>query len=396
MRTFIRTCAAALSAVIMIVMGSVAYYGRSLPDKFYTHDGTLNINGFVTVSGEKSGGVISAAGSVSGEKKMSLKILGLFPVKDARVERVAEKLLVPCGTPFGIKLNTDGVLVVGMGEVKTPRGVCCPAREAGIKEGDAIMSVNDKTVYTNEDIEAIVKASSGDVGITVRRGGRDKAVKVTPVTDDAGEKRVGLWVRDSSAGIGTITYYDPQTSQFGGLGHPICDVDTGQIMPLLTGQVVRVVINDVVKGEAGDPGELKGSFVSRADTGVITSNSETGVFGTLYKKPSQNAAVPVGLKQDIKEGPAEIYATVSGTAPKAYDIDIEKVNISDTGKTKNMIIRVTDARLLEKTGGIVQGMSGSPIIQNGRLIGAVTHVLVNDPEKGYGIFIENMFSINSD
>ena len=199
-------------------------------------------------------------------------------------------------------------------------------------------------------------------------------------------------MRDSSAGIGTITYYDPQTAQFGGLGHPICDVDTGEIMPLLSGQVVKVVINDVVKGTSGDPGELKGSFASSKDSGTITSNDETGVFGTLYSNPSQNAALPVALKQEITEGAAKIYTTVSGTTPQEYDIEIEKIDISDTGKTKNMIIKVTDPNLLEKTGGIVQGMSGSPIIQNGKLVGAVTHVLVNDPQRGYGIFIENMYS----
>ncbi len=391
MEKLIKLCTALISAAAMAVMGTVAYYDVNLPDKYYTHDGKVKINSAVYACSDDSEAV-TAAGVYSTSLDTDIKLLGIFPVKSAQVEQVEEKLIVPCGNPFGIKLNTDGVLVVGMGEVKTDSGMCCPAKEAGFEEGDAILTAGGETVYTNEDMEKIVKNSSGAIEFTIRRDDEKSTVEVQPAIDQNGVRRVGLWVRDSSAGIGTITYYDPETSQFGGLGHPICDVDTGEIMPLLTGQVVKVVINDVVKGYAGDPGELKGSFASSKDSGTISENNETGVFGTLYSNPSLNAAIPVALKQEITEGAAQIYTTISGTTPQVYDIEIEKVNISDTGKTKNMIIKVTDSELLEKTGGIVQGMSGSPIVQNGKLVGAVTHVLVNDPQRGYGIFIENMYA----
>ncbi|MDF2567582.1 MAG: stage sporulation protein, partial [Oscillospiraceae bacterium] len=204
--------------------------------------------------------------------------------------------------------------------------------------------------------------------------------------------KIGLWVRDSSAGIGTVTFYNPENSVFGGLGHAVCDVDTGQVMPIMSGEVVDVNINGVTRGSSGSPGELKGSFSSNKDSGSIAVNNETGVFGVLYQNPSNHSAIPIAMKQEVKTGKATIFTTVSGNTPQEYKINIEKVNLNDNSMTKNMVIKITDPELLQKTGGIVQGMSGSPIMQNGVLVGAVTHVFINDPTKGYGIFIENMYN----
>ena len=188
-----------------------------------------------------------------------------------------------------------------------------------------------------------------------------------------------------------MTFYDPATGVFGGLGHAVCDVDTGETMPLSSGHVVPVQINGVRKGQVGTPGELQGSFLSSFACGSLSLNNETGVYGVLTRNPAPSReAVPLCLRQEVEEGPAQILTTVAGTTPELYDIVIEKVNIGDNTPTKNMVIRITDQRLLELTGGIVQGMSGSPILQKGRLAGAVTHVLVNDPTRGYGIFSENM------
>lgn len=197
-------------------------------------------------------------------------------------------------------------------------------------------------------------------------------------------------MRDSSAGIGTMTFYDPDSGSFGGLGHPICDTDTGDILPLDSGEAGPVEIFQVTKGTAGNPGMLQGRFTEDAPLGKLLCNNRCGIFGTLYHAPTDAAPVPMGLKQDITTGPAQILCTVSGSEPEAYDIVIEEIDYSGTDSTRNMTICVTDPTLLEITGGIVQGMSGSPILQDGKLIGAVTHVFVDDPTRGYGIFCENM------
>ena len=198
-------------------------------------------------------------------------------------------------------------------------------------------------------------------------------------------------MRDSSAGIGTVSFYDPATGAFGGLGHAIGDVDTGEILPVMQGDVVNVKIHDIVKGTVGTPGELRGSFVSKDACGTIYVNNESGVFGQMFEAPVKNETIPMGLKQEVHSGKATVYTTISGNTPKAYEIEIEKINLLENSPTKNMIVRITDPELLELCGGIVQGMSGSPIVQDGKLIGAVTHVFVNDPTRGYAIFAENMY-----
>ena len=200
-----------------------------------------------------------------------------------------------------------------------------------------------------------------------------------------------MWVRDSSAGIGTVTFYDESTGLFGGLGHPVCDVDTGGILPLSSGDVVDVNITGVRKSTEGNAGELQGIFVSDKACGTLYTNNQYGVFGALKNCPSPYSPIPMGLKQEIQLGEASILTTIDGDKPQEYSISIEKIDYRSDNSNKNMVIKITDEKLLSLTGGIVQGMSGSPIIQNGKLIGAVTHVFVNEPTKGYAIFCENMY-----
>ncbi|MBQ2735118.1 MAG: SpoIVB peptidase [Clostridia bacterium] len=298
--------------------------------------------------------------------------------------------LCPGGCAFGVKFSTKGVLVVGLSPVKREDGKeISPAETAGVKVKDILLAVNETEIHSVKDLAEMVTASEGKpLTLSVERGGKTGTLTLTPVKTKEGYK-AGMWLRDSTAGIGTVTYVNPETGEFGGLGHGICDVDTGVLMPLDRGSVMKVEIGGVVKGLSGKPGEIKGYF-KHDRCGSIMSNTLCGVFGIFTEMPEGiSEAVPVGSRHDVKEGEAEIICTLGDDGPKHYKIEISKIDRDGTDN-KNFVITVTDKTLKERTGGIVQGMSGSPILQNGKLIGAVTHVLVNDPAKGYGIFIENM------
>ena len=395
MRRLVRTVSLFAAVVTFAVMGFVTYLNYQIPDSFYVFDTeNFSMEQLPSVQADPAVPQESPAGtSTSRSRETPLKLLGIIPIKTTYLHEVDEQYVVPCGTPFGLKMLTDGVVVVGLNPVETAAGTLYPARDAGIRKGDVILKANGRAVSGNQDLtEQIRRCGGKSVAFTLRRGEAELTVCVTPAKASSdGEYRCGIWVRDSSAGIGTVTFYDPATGVFGGLGHAVCDVDTGETMPLSSGQVVPVQINGVRKGQVGTPGELQGSFLSSFACGSLSLNNETGVYGVLTRNPAPSReAVPLCLRQEVGEGPAQILTTVAGTTPELYDIVIEKVNIGDNTPTKNMVIRITDQRLLELTGGIVQGMSGSPILQKGRLAGAVTHVLVNDPTRGYGIFSENM------
>ena len=323
------------------------------------------------------------------EEKVRLSLPSGALVKTVSIKEVKKNYLVPAGIPFGIKMFTKGVVVVGMSDIQKNGKLLNPAKEAGIKCGDIILSLDGKEVSSNEDVGKIINASGGKaVKAKIRSKGREKEVFLKPLQASDGFK-AGMWVRDSSAGIGTMTYYDPVSQSFGGLGHPVCDVDTGIILPIDKGKAVNVSITGVNKGEIGTPGELRGSF-GKVTIGELCDNRESGIFGKGKNIRCDAKPIEAASKSKVHEGHAYILTTTEGSEPKAYRIKIERISFLEKNKSKNMIIRITDQNLLEKTGGIVQGMSGSPIIQDGRLVGAVTHVLVNDPTRGYGIFIENM------
>ena len=307
------------------------------------------------------------------------------PAFAAETER---RTLVPVGKAVGIKLFSDGVMVVGLAE--STAGGPSPAAQAGLAEGDRILAINGEGIQSTEHVQELLREFEGDqLTLSVFREDEDLELTLCPEQGEGG-CRMGAWIRDSMAGIGTMTYYDPLSGAFGALGHSINDVDTGLLMPLADGAVMRAEVTAVRRGAVSEPGELKGEFDLSEDLGELYDNNECGVFGTLPAGDFvQGQALPVARSYEIREGKAQILADVSGSEAKAYEVEITKI-YPFSGNTRNMLVTVTDAELLAATGGIVQGMSGSPIIQDGRLVGAVTHVLLDDPARGYGIFVENM------
>jgi len=300
--------------------------------------------------------------------------------------------VVPVGRAVGVKLFSDGVLVVGFSQIPAAGGTAAPARECGLKEGDIITHINASEVDTIEEVQAQLSAIGGEeMSIRCLRGGKQVQVTAQAVkcsTD--GSYKLGAWLRDSMAGIGTVTYVDPETGAFGALGHGINDVDTAQLMPLESGGVLSASVESVKKGKRGEPGELHGTFDMSGDIGSLAANTSSGIFGTLTGDDlARMEPVEVATAEQVKAGPAVIYSNVSGDEVRAYDVEIVKL-FPHAEDGRDMMIRVTDPELLEQTGGIVQGMSGSPILQDGRLVGAVTHVLVGDPTQGYGILAQKM------
>ena len=303
------------------------------------------------------------------------------------------RTVVPVGRAVGIKLFSDGVLVVGFSAIPTDGGSAAPAKECGLREGDIITHINSEEVDTIEQVQSLLQGLEGDkMSIRCLRGEKQLQMTAQAVkcTSD-GEYKLGAWIRDSMAGIGTMTFYDPATGTFGALGHGINDVDTCRLMPLQSGGIMEASVTQVQKGTKGNPGQLKGAFET-GDIGDLRANTEGGVFGTLKDKALVEGltALEVARPAQVKIGPATILSNISGETVKEYAVEITKVIPAEDDDTRDVMLTVTDKDLLEATGGIVQGMSGSPIIQNGKIVGAVTHVLVNDPTTGYGIFIENM------
>ncbi|MGN0666600.1 MAG: SpoIVB peptidase [Huintestinicola sp.] len=408
MKVAIRLLRTAAMTVLAVITGCIIYYNVTLPDNYYVASGgELKFSDHLLVTdstvlpknyslaGESNKGsrTVYSASSGSGRKRESLlSLFGIFPIKDVTITEVDTPMVIPCGNPFGIKMTTDGVMVVELSGFDNGVSLVSPAKEAGICEGDLIVSISGKKVSSNKDIGRIIADSKGDMlGVKIIRDGESRVLFLKPqISAEDNTYHAGMWVRDSSAGIGTLTFYDPVTGIFGGLGHPVCDCDTGEVLTMAKGQSADVYISGVKKSREGEPGELVGSFISNGSSGTLELNCEAGLFGYMDCIPSDNDAVEAAMRQEIKTGKASIYTTIDGTMPKEYEITIEKIDMSDSGSSRNMVIRVTDPELLEKTGGIVQGMSGSPIMQNGKLIGAVTHVFVSDPRKGYAIFADTM------
>ena len=289
------------------------------------------------------------------------------------------------GVPFGLTMYTGGVIVVNVREEDDS-----PAYAAGIRENDLILSADGEEVSSNEQLKEIVSESGGeDIELSVIRGKSPISVTITPEQDEDGDYSVGMWVRDSTAGLGTVTYFDESTHSFGALGHGICDRDTGMLMPLGSGQVVKAEIESISKAKKGIAGGLNG-IMTDDEIGELTVNSAFGVYGRYTATP-EGEEYPCAYDSEIRTGKATVYTTLDNSGIGEYEVEIENLNLNDKSG-QNMVLRVTDEELLDKTGGIIQGMSGSPIVQDGRLIGAVTHVFVNSPEKGYAITIGNMLS----
>ena len=296
--------------------------------------------------------------------------------------------VIPGGMPFGVKMFVGGPVADEYAEIEKDGLTCCPARDAGIKKGDVITEVNGVRVSTAEDVVKAIGRSEGNAVIKYIRDGETSSVNVTPVICKDGIKRIGLLIKDCTAGIGTVTFIVPETGEFMGLGHGICDTDTGKLIPLLRGVVTDVTVTGAEKGKAGDPGELKGTFENE-NVGVIKKNTGSGVVGFFNAGEFDSSErITLGTANDIETGDAHILSTVGPGGMKKYSVRIESV--PESGNVKNFELRITDPELIDAAGGIVQGMSGSPVIQNGKLVGAVTHVMVNDPLRGYGILIGEM------
>ena len=321
-----------------------------------------------------------------------VKLFNCIPIKTVNVSVTPNCYVIPSGEAIGVKIYTDGVLVVGMSDVCDEDGKRCePAKKAGICVGDRIVAVNGEEITGTSAFSKKINDCSGDANLRVIRGDDIMDINVDAVYSAENDSyKVGLWVRDSTAGIGTLTFYNPQNSTFAALGHGICDSDTDEIMTVRRGSVSGCNIRRVEKGTNGSPGELIGDF-SGDKIGDIALNCNVGIYGRSSNIPDKEP-VKVASRLEVKEGKAQILCDIDGTGVKSYDIEITKVSKSPKVSNKSFVIKVTDDILLQKTGGIVQGMSGSPILQNGRIVGAVTHVFVNDPTRGYGIFIENMLA----
>ncbi len=377
----------------MLVFAFALYISSVLPDTFLVTQGEdISIAGmpFITTASfykDEPVSSISAGNSYNTE----LTIGGIIPIKTVRAQVVDRRVVQVCGTPFGIKMFANGAMVVGYSDIYTSTGYQNPAKTAGLKMGDVIQSIAGNETKTNEDVaSAIQKLESTPAEVVFIRDGEEMRTVITAVQDETTNTyRTGMWVRDSSAGIGTMTFVDPITSCFAGLGHSIHDVDTGDTISLLKGEIVDVEITGATAGSAGQPGELQGRFVSNVPIGTVTINGETGVYGYVNTY-FEGVDTEIAYSQEIELGSAQIFATVDGQTPQLYTVEIERLSYAGDDPNRNMVVHVTDPRLLTTTGGIVQGMSGSPILQNGRFVGAVTHVLVNDPTRGYGIFAENM------
>ncbi len=296
--------------------------------------------------------------------------------------------LIPLGEIFGIKLYTDGIIVTALSDIYSDGQYVSPAEEAGIKAGDYITHINGEKVRDNSHFtEILAKYMPNEVKVTVNRNGEIMEFNLQPIFDSTAY-RCGMWIRDSAAGIGTLTYVDPTTGNFAGLGHGICDPDTGSIMSLKDGNPSPITISSVEKAASGSPGKINGFFSNDSSLGILTDNNDTGIFGVLNEIP-QAEKIPVADKDEIETGEAEILSTVSNDGAQSFNVVIESIPNPDE-QIKNLVVKITDERLMAITGGIIQGMSGTPIIKDGEFVGAISHVFIDDPTRGYGIFIHNM------
>ncbi len=415
MKKIIRVCGILIVALLCAVyfLPAVRSYSN-IPNEIYIQKGMQKAIdlGLPVRADVDAAGVISLSGDTlaqatgmqsplvidpieSGDATIELSLFGL-PVKTLKVNVSDEVMVIPGGQSIGVTLYTNGALVVGITGIEMENGSTAnPAREAGMLPGDVIVSINGETVENADHVSKIVDQSDGTLNVVVDREGRKLDLSVSPITDyKTGKLRLGVWVRDSTAGVGTLTFIDPNKRWFGGLGHAICDLDTGSVLSVKEGEIYYSEVIQINKGENGVPGEIKGYFSSASgNMGLILKNTDYGIYGTLYdnvKLDELAEPIAVARPDEVVLGPAKILSTIDHEGVKEFDCEIIKINNQSTPEQKSLVVRVTDKELLEKTGGIVQGMSGSPIIQNGKLVGAVTHVFVNNPTKGYGLFADWM------
>ena len=371
--------------LIMLIATVFAFYSAVIPETLtcFSSDSVPSYLGAI-FNEETSFDSSSTVNLAHGQ----YKLFGVVPIKSVTVAKLNETKVYVGGIPFGLKFFTKGVSIVGFENESSN-----PAYKAGLRLYDTIIKVNGREISGIADLTHAVDDGK-ELEITYIRANKERTVKFTPKYSESEKKyTLGLWLKDSGAGIGTLTYV-LEDGSFGGLGHGICDSETGDLTPIVNGSVLGVTVNGIVKGQRGTPGELKGYFNS-SKIGAFYQNTENGIFGALANIPEviSNKTYSIGLKNELKEGAASIICTLDDNVRREYTVEISNINRNATGN-KCFTVKITDEKLLYATGGIVQGMSGSPIIQNGKLVGAITHVLINDPSTGYGIFIENMLRQN--
>lgn len=329
--------------------------------------------------------------NIVSEEILHLSLFNLVKVKDVDVTTIENTKVIPLGNTIGLKLYANGVLVIGTTEIEGQR----PYQNSGIKEGDLIVYIDNTQITTTDELVECVNKSNGKLlQITYIRDGEQYITNIEPVAVTSQEYKLGLWVRDGAAGIGTATYYEPETKKFAALGHGIVDLDTEKLISIESGELVTTRVINIQKGEEGVPGQIKGTITNEEAIGNIYSNTEFGIYGDIISTSKLNIdesnLMQVALRSEIEEGPAKIVLTLEDGIRKEYDIEITKIYFNNNMNNKSMLIKVTDEKLLELTGGIIQGMSGAPIIQNGKFIGACTHVFVNNPKEGYAVFGDMM------
>ena len=327
----------------------------------------------------------------TGKLDLNLNLFNLFPVKDVTINVIPKTTVIPVGKAIGMKMYTEGVLVVGMSEIEGKK----PYENSGIEAGDTILEINNTKINSTDELIECVNSSKGEkIEIKYVSDEEEKTVNIKPVKTSENEYKLGLWVRDAAAGVGTLTFYEPSTRNFASLGHGINDVDTYELIHVANGELVTTNILDIVKGIDGTPGEIRGSIDNGITLGKIYKNTSFGVYGNISNvgilNLNNSKEIEVANRSEIKTGKAEIMCELENGKIETYEIEIQKIFSENNQNNKSMLIKVTDENLIEKTGGIIQGMSGAPIIQNGKFIGAVTHVLVNDSKTGYAVFADLM------
>lgn len=393
-------------AVVLVLLLSYVYICsiNSIPNNIIIFEGenlNLKIATGLTLASKNSKTILTASNinkekiNSEGTSSLNLNLFGTIPVKEVNVNVIPKTMVVPLGNAIGMKLYTKGVLVVGMSQIETDKNEKKkPYENSGIEQGDTILEINNNIVGNTEDLIKEVENSKGNtINIKYLRDDKTMQTDITPVKSKNTYK-IGLWVRDAAAGVGTLTFYEPSTNLFMALGHGISDIDTEEIVNIANGELVTANIVSITKGRKGYPGEIRGTIDEGKTIGTIYKNTNFGVYGMVknknYLEADLTQEMEVAPRNEIKEGKAQIICQLENSAKKKYDIEIEKVYSNNNQNNKSMLIKITDKELLEKTGGIIQGMSGAPIIQEGKFVGAVTNVLVNDPTQGYGVFADIM------
>ncbi len=392
MRKLIRVLDGVLAVFLVFIYLFIIYGSVNMPDKMVIRNSADRVVGkCYSVSALNDESVDFQSARSVGANTAELKFLGVIPVKNQEVVKSDTRSVYVSGEPFGIKLYTNGVIVVGTKDINVNGKTINPSKEAGIEVGDVIISINNQKVYSSDEVEKILNDNNGkDYVISVKRGEEYKTFRLSPVyLENEGCYKAGMWVRDSTAGIGTVTFFNEKAGTVAALGHPITDVDTGEIMPILNGEAVETNVTSIIKSSSNETGSLCCDFLSKT-IGSLYKNTNMGIYGNYNEEIdlSSYSEYEVASPQEVEKGFAQIICTVDETGPQVYSAEITKISFNDD--VKNMIIKITDDKLIEKTGGIIQGMSGTPIIQNGKLVGAITHVIVNNPLKGYAIFSQTM------